>query len=85
VLLREQGDEVHAAVAIDIDRDDVDAAGARIDRASREGGMGRAERLVLEDGDRARLAPAKRRDGEIELAVAVEVGGVDAGDAAPLL
>ena len=39
--------------------------------------------LVLENRDLPCLAPAERRDREIGLAVAVEVGGLDVGDARP--
>ena len=68
---------------IEIDRDDVDAAGPRIDRVLRERRLGGIRRAVLHDGDLPGLAPAERRDGEIVPAVAVEVRGFDVGDARP--
>ena len=40
-------------------------------------------RAILEDRERARLAPSERGDCEIGPAVAVEVGGLDIGDARP--
>ena len=84
VLLREQRDEVHLAVAVQIDRDDVDAA-RRADRSCASSNAGcdgfvvRFSRI----GDLPGLAPAERGDREIVLAVAVEVGGLDVGDARP--
>ena len=38
---------------------------------------------VLENRDLPGLAPAEGRHGEVVLAVAVEVGGLDVGDARP--
>ena len=83
MLLREQRDEVHPAVAVQIDRNDVDAAGARIDGVGDEVGCDGFVVRFSRIGDLSGLAPAERRDREIDLAVAVEVGGVDVGDARP--
>ena len=42
-----------------------------------------ARRPVLEDRDLSGLAPSEGGDGEIVLAVAVEIGGLDVGDTRP--
>ena len=72
-------------VAVEIDGNDVDGAGALVDRVIREGRLRRARRSVLDDRDVAGRAPAERRDGQIVLAVAVEVGRLDVGHARPLV
>ena len=83
VLLREQRHEVHLAVVIQIHRNDVNGARAAIDRMSGERRLRHVRRLILEDGDLSRLAMPERGDGEVVLAVAVEVGRLDVGDARP--
>ena len=60
VLLREQRDEVHVAIVVQIDRNDVDAAGARIDRVADERGLRVVRRLVLEDRDLSRWCDSRR-------------------------
>ena len=83
MLLREQRDEIHLAVAVQIDGNEVDAAGARVDRVGDERRLRRVGGAILEDGDLAGLAPAERGDREIGLAVAVEVRRIDVGDTRP--
>ena len=83
MLLREQRHEIHLAVVVQIDGDDVNAPGARIDRMSDEIRMRRIGGAVLEDRDLACGAMPERGDHEIGLAVAVEVGGFHVGDARP--
>ena len=83
VLLREHRHEIHLAVVIQVDGNDVNAAGARIDRVRDEVGLRRIRRAVLQDGDLTRRAPAERGDRQVGLPVAVEVRGFDVGDARP--
>src|SRR3954469_16325334 len=74
VLLREERDEVHPAVMIQIDGDDLDAAWPRIDHVRDERRLRGIGGLVLQDRDLARLAPPEGSDREIRLAVAIEIG-----------
>ena len=83
VLLREQRDEIHPAVAIEIDWHHLDAAGSRVDRVGDERRLCWIAGAVLQDRDLSGLAPSERRHREIDPAVVVEIGGVDTGDARP--
>ena len=77
VLLGEQRHEVRFAVAIQIDRHHLDAARAWIDRVGRERRLRNVGRAVFENRDLSGLAPPERGNGEIDLAVAIEVRRAD--------
>ena len=83
MLLGEQGDEVHPAVAVQIGGNELDAAGARVDRVGDERRLRRVAGAILEHGDLPGLAPPERGDREIRLAIPVEVRRIDAGDTRP--
>ena len=82
-LLREDGDEVHAAVPVQVDGNGADCSWLRIHEPRLEGRMRVVDRVVLEDGEVADLAPAERGHRQVQRAVAVEVGRFDVGHARP--
>ena len=73
MLLREQRHEIHLAVVIQIDGNDVNAARPRIDGVVGEGRLRGCRRSILENRDPAGLAPPECRDREVVLAIAVEI------------
>src|SRR5690606_35687757 len=82
VLLSDDGDEIGTPVAVEIDDGDVDRAGAAIDRLLLETRLHALFGDVLEIEDLADATPSEDRRDEIEIAVAVEIGGADVRDAA---
>ena len=84
MLLREQRDEVHLAVVIEVDGNDVDRPGARIDRVIREDRPAWGPSSVF---SMIAICPVFRHPNaatsEIVPAIAVEVGGLDVGDPRP--
>jgi hypothetical protein len=83
VFLREQRHDVHLAVPVQIHWNGLDAAAAWIDRVRREHRLRRAGRAILENRHLPGPAPPERCDGEVVLAVPVEVGQVDRGHSGP--
>ena len=81
VMLGEEGDEVRMAVAIEVGHRDVDGPAARVDLALHEDRGAIVGGAVLEQEHPSRRAPAEGGDDEVEVAVAVEVGGLDVRDA----
>ena len=81
VLLREQRDHVGTSVAIDIGRNRVDGARARIERPALEGRRRAVRRSPLEQQQASCLSPPECRDDEIEIAIAIEVLRFDIRDA----
>jgi hypothetical protein len=77
VLLGEERHEIHLAVVVQVGGNDVNSAGARVDRVVRERRLGRVCRPVLQDRDVPGLAPSEGRDREVVLAVSVEIRGFD--------
>ena len=82
-LLRQHRDEVLDAVLVDVHRHRVNRARPRIDDARDERRLGVVGGVVLEHREVADLAPAEGGDGDVERAVAVEVGQLHVGDARP--
>jgi hypothetical protein len=83
VLLREQGDEIHTAVTIEIGGRHVNGARARIDGVIGEVRLRRAGRPVLQNRELSGLPPSERRNGQVVPAVAVEICGLDARHTGP--
>ena len=81
VLLRDQRDEIQLSVLVQIDRDDVNCARARIDDVRDERRLAERSSLVFEDRDVPCRPPPECGDRKIGLAVAVEIARFDVGDA----
>jgi hypothetical protein len=81
VLLRQERHDVGLAVAVDVHDRHVDRTGPRIDRVALELRAGPVRGLVLVHEDSADRVPAKRRNRQVEVAVAVEVGRLHVGGA----
>ena len=84
-LLRDEGDEVRLAVLVEVRDRHVDPAGPRVDRVALELRLLPVRGHVLVDEDAAHGVPAEGGRHEVEVAVAVEVGGLDVGGARDLL
>ena len=80
MFLRQHRDHVHPAVAVDIAGDCAHGAWSRIDRERRERRTAPIGGAVLENLHAAGLPIAKGADQQIEVAVAVEIGGLDVRD-----
>ena len=84
MLLREERDEVHLAVAVQIERNDVDPARARVDHVRRAKSGCAAVTVRF---SRIVICPLLRQPNAATvksvLAVAVEVRPLDVGDARP--
>ncbi|OLC53222.1 MAG: hypothetical protein AUH92_06445 [Acidobacteria bacterium 13_1_40CM_4_69_4] len=81
VLLRDERQEVGAFVAVEVRHGHMDRSRPRIDRVADEDRVLPLPGPVLQQEHAAHLAPAELGHHEIEVAVAVEIGGLDVGHA----
>src|SRR5437868_4189570 len=82
VFLTDQGDKIRPAVVIEIAYRHVNSAVPRIHDMRHEHGPGPVGGAIFKIGDLSAVPPAEDGHDQVELAVAVEVGDLDVGDAA---
>src|SRR5262249_44691986 len=79
VLLADKGHEVEPAVAVEVDRGNVNCSMTSVEDAHSECRSGVMDPQVLEQQDPARLSPPELRDHQIQVPVAVEIAWLDVG------